>query len=159
MPSQGIYKRDELIQQVVKMRLQERLSPSTVLTILMDPNGLGYAKSYAYELMREAKVYISEVYSEYNINSIEEALADLYEQRESAERDKTLKSIDRRKLVRDLTKDINEIKGLYVQRHEVSVTEEPRLFNIEPINVIDITPKKLDEPDDTEENEEEGGIL
>jgi leucyl aminopeptidase (aminopeptidase T) len=104
----GKYKRDDLIQVIVKMRIEKQCSIRTVLSFLM--NDLGYAQSYAYELIREAKKYVAEIYKDNNVGSLEEAIAELEEQREVAKIEKN------RKLVLDISREIYKLKQLYVER-------------------------------------------
>lgn len=104
----GKYKRDDLVQIIVTMRIEKQCSIRTVLGFLM--NDLGYAQSYAYELIREAKKYVAEIYKDNNVGSLEEAIAELEEQREVAKLEKN------RKLVLDISREIYKLKQLYVER-------------------------------------------
>jgi len=109
----GKYKRDEMIQVLVNKRLKNNLSVNTMVQFIRDT--YGYKQSYAYELVQEARVKIAEIYAKWNEKTLEQAIGDLEEQKESAR-----KSGDR-KLVLEITKEINKITNLYTERIEHTV--------------------------------------
>lgn len=121
-PQSGIYKRDQLIRKITNLLIVECRTEQTVLQMLMDANGFNYSLSYAYELIRESRKQTAEIYAGWTINALELALADLSEQKEQA------KKAGDRKLVRILTRDINEMKGLYIQKHQITITQIPRMY-------------------------------
>ena len=110
----GKFSRDEIVQAIVKNVLVDCFSKMTVLTYLKEE--LGYKHAYAYELIAQADKYIAEVYKDYAVKAIERRIADLEEQRESAKRSKDMK------LCLEITKEINKISQLYVERTEISGT-------------------------------------
>ncbi len=150
----GKYKRDILVNKIIDLILTHKRSESTILRMLMDVNGeFKYAQSYAYELIREARKYTADVYRDWAIGLIENRVAELTEDIESIHNDKKLKPSERYRLILDNRKELNKIQGLYVERHDISITEYQPLFPIEPIKVIDITPKEI------EGDQEDKGIL
>ena len=84
----------------------------------------GYKQSYAYEIVREARIKIADVYKNWNENALEEAIADLDEQKEKALKE------GNSKLVLEITKEINKISGLYIQKVDVTSAGQPIQINI-----------------------------
>jgi len=108
MGAKAKYLREDLIQAVIKMKLQHCASQMTILNFLK--NDTGMAQTTAYEIIAEAHKVIYETYKEWNKDMLENALADLEEQRESAKLSKE------KKLVLEITKEINKLKGLHIQK-------------------------------------------
>jgi len=134
----GKYKREEIIRALIKMKLEECASQYTMLNFLKD--NFDYKQSYAYELLREADAKIAEIYKEYNKNSIELAIASLEEQFEVARKHKD------RKLMLEITKEINKIKGIYAaQKVEHSGAVQ--------INTIKLIETVKDKKEDNNNNE------
>lgn len=121
----GKINREEIIQLLIKKRLENNLSINTMVRFCMET--FNYQQSYAYELVRETRLRISSIYKDWNVNALEEAIGELEEQLEGASRDKN------RKLMLDITKEINKLKGLYVDKVEHSGS-----VNIETIKLKEI---------------------
>lgn len=108
MADKSKFKRQDIVQSIIKMKLEKCASQMTILNFLK--NDLGLGQTNAYDLIGEANKVIVETYKDWNKDMIEKAIADLEEQRESA------KLTKEKKLVLEITKEINKIKGLYIER-------------------------------------------
>jgi hypothetical protein len=106
--AKGKINREELVQTLVKWRLEKKLSTHTLLKVCMEQ--FGYKQSYAYELVKEAREHIAQVYKDCAVNAYEESVAELEEQLESAKRSND------KKLLLDIQKELNKIKQLYVEK-------------------------------------------
>lgn len=116
--------REQIIQLLVDKRLRDKLTIYDMTDFVMTQ--FGYKQSYAYELVRDARNKIADIYKNWNENLLDQTIGDLEQQKRQAEKD------GNRKLVLEITKEINKISGLYVERVDVT-------GNIEhSINVIKI---------------------
>ncbi len=109
----AVNKKLEIIQELIQMRIKKSLPIYDMVEYVK--NTYGYEQSYAYDCVREARKQIAEVYKEWNINALEEAISDLEEQKKEAGDDK--------KLALDITKEINKIKGLYTERIDLNIID------------------------------------
>lgn len=105
------YKRDDIVQALIKARLEKGMSTNSMVQYCKQQ--FGFEQSYSYDLVREARMKIAEIYKEWNIHALEESIADLEEQREIARQAKD------RKLYLEISKELNKIKGLYVERQHI----------------------------------------
>lgn len=101
----GSLKRDEIVEVIIKKRINDKASFYSLLDFIKTE--YKYKQTYAYELLREARKKISEIYKEKNEFAIEEILSDLDEQKQEAKRNKNYK------LVLEITREENKIKGAY----------------------------------------------
>ncbi len=69
------WKKEDIINAIVKMRTENMATTKTILDFLM--NDLEYGQAYAYELIRESKDLIIELYKQDNISRVEEAIGQL----------------------------------------------------------------------------------
>jgi hypothetical protein len=112
MAAKAKYIREDIIQAIIKMKLQHCASQLTILNFLK--NDCKIKQTQAYGLIGEAHKIIAETYKHWNKDMLEQALADLEEQKESAKLSKD------RRLVLEITKEMNKIKGMYIERVEHS---------------------------------------
>jgi hypothetical protein len=103
MPKQ--IKTEDLVNGVVKMKVENGASNKTILDFLM--NNLGYGQSYAYEVMRDARKKIQEIWDKNAEAHLEEAKAHLEELYENAIRKKDMK------LALQVRQELNKLMGLY----------------------------------------------
>lgn len=124
--TKGKINREDLIQVVANWRLKDKVSNWKLVHMVMEE--YGYKQSYAYEIVREARLKIADVYRKWNENALEQAIADLEDQKEQARKSNNYK------LVLEITKEINKITGLYVERveHSGDVTH-----NIQVIKLVE----------------------
>lgn len=104
--------REDVIDSIIKMRINKGCSYATIMEFLI--NELNYAKSYSYELIRDAKVEINE-------RSIINFGEDLKEDIERFE-ELYFKAIqeNNKKEARELLKEICKLKGHYVERQDIT---------------------------------------
>lgn len=104
------YTKDELTQIITKMMIKEKKTQVDIFNWLQ--NDLGYKDKWCYSLVSQAKKKMSEIYKEETKDLLEIAIYELEEQRKIA-----FENNDRR-LVLDISKEINKIKGLYTEKVE-----------------------------------------
>jgi hypothetical protein len=103
MPKQ--VKTEDLINGIVKMRVENGASNKTILDFLQ--NDLGYGQSYAYEVIREARKRIQEIWDRNAEAHLEESKGQLEELYENAIRKKDMK------LALQVRQELNKLMGLY----------------------------------------------
>jgi len=106
------YSKEELINSVIKMRLENMASTKTILSFLMTE--LEYGQTYSYEILKEARQQIQNYYKDLNSASLEEAIGQLEEMAEDAKRKRNYK------LAFDIRKELSKIQGHYTERIELS---------------------------------------
>jgi hypothetical protein len=108
------FKKDDLIDAVVKMRIEKMCSTKTIIKDFL-MGECGYGQAYAYEILREARKKIVEYYKVSNESAIEEAVGQLEEMAENAKNSKNYK------LAFEIRKELNKIIGAYeAQKIELS---------------------------------------
>jgi len=125
MPKQ--IKTEDLVNGVVKMKVEKGASNKTILDFLM--NDLGYGQSYAYEVMREARKKIQEIWDKNAEAHLEEAKAHLEELYENAIRKKDMK------LALQVRQELNKLMGLY-SPEKLDITSNGQ--TISEIKIIEI---------------------
>ena len=127
-------KRQDLINEIIELRINQGYSNINLLNYLMNEKKL--SQPYSYELMRNAKGTIAEMTLAAFKEDIENEIARwevLYQ-----------KAIEENNLhiAKDVQKEISKIKGLYIERQEV--THQLELKTIKLIEIKDNT-KQIDE--------------
>lgn len=125
MPKQ--VKTEDLINGIVKMRVENGASNKTILDFLQ--NDLGYGQSYAYEIMREARKKIQEIWDKNAEAHLEESKGQLEELYEVAIRKKDMK------LALQIRQELNKLMGLY-SPDKVDITSNGQ--TISEIKIIEI---------------------
>jgi hypothetical protein len=125
MPKQ--IKTEDLVNGVVKMKVENGASNKTILDFLM--NNLGYGQSYAYEVMRDARKKIQEIWDKNAEAHLEEAKAHLEELYENAIRKKDMK------LALQVRQELNKLMGLY-SPEKLDITSNGQ--TISEIKIIEI---------------------
>ena len=115
----GKLNREDLIQVLVKRRLEDKMSNHQMIDFVM--TNYGYKQSYAYEIAREARLKIADLYKGWSERLVEQSIADLEAQKREAMRNND------RKLVLEITKELNKIQGLYVEKVEHSGSVEHKI--------------------------------
>lgn len=103
MPKQ--YKTEDLINSIVKMKVEKGSTNKTILDFLQ--NDLQYGQTYAYELLKKARVRIQEIWNKNAEAHLEESkgqLEELYE---------TSMTQGNYKLALQIRQEINKLMGLY----------------------------------------------
>lgn len=106
------YKKEEVVNLVVKMRLEDMCSTKTILDYLM--NDLKYGQTMAYNILKAARQQISDYYRELNTSSLEEAIGQMENLSEDAKKRKDYK------LAFEIRKEMSKIQGHYKERIELS---------------------------------------
>lgn len=112
MARKSIYKKEEIIKELVRLRLEEKYSMTTLLQLIQDK--YNYKIAAAYNILREVNNYISNIYKENHKEILERQVADLENQRELAKKEKN------NKLVLEITKEINKIYGLHSEKLDIT---------------------------------------
>jgi hypothetical protein len=100
------YKKEDIIDAIVKMRIEKGSSTKTIIqNFLMGE--LGYKQSYSYQLLQEARTKIVELYDTQNKELANEALGHLESMYEDAIKGKNMK------MALDIRKEISKLTGLY----------------------------------------------
>lgn len=126
------WKREDIINAIIKMRIEEMATTKTIIDFLM--NDLHYGQTYAYELVKDSREKIKKLYDTNNIAVLEEALAHLEEMLEAAKREKN------RKMQLEVRKEINKLLGLYAaEKVEVSGQVQIQTIKLKEIKKDDGT--------------------
>jgi pyruvate/2-oxoglutarate dehydrogenase complex dihydrolipoamide acyltransferase (E2) component len=119
------WKRQDIIDAIVKMRIDKGASTKTILNDFL-MGELNYKISYSYSLMAEAREQIIELYQTTNKSLANEALGQLESLYEDAIKDKN------KKLALEIRKEINKLTGVYAaEKVQVSGLEN---LTIEIVN-------------------------
>lgn len=109
------YKREAVIENIIKLRIEKGLTYLNILTFLMEQ--CKYSQSYSYELIKNAK-------TEINDRSIQLFGEDIKEDIERFENlyQSNLES-NNNKEARECLKEIAKLKGHYVERMDIKVND------------------------------------
>lgn len=115
------FKRNDIIDLIIDMRLNKGKSRTTIFNYLKDE--LGYSPSYSYDLIRDAA-------KEFDIRAIQNFGEDLKEDIERFEilYEDAIKS-GNKKEAREVLKEISKLKGHYKERVEMSIVEYKAKFD------------------------------
>lgn len=106
------YKTQEVIDSIIKMKINKWCSTRTILDFLQ--KDLGYKQTRAYQIYRMANDEIKKMFTETQEHWKETAIGQLQELAEEAKLNKKYK------LAFEIRKDISDIVGLYIERIEHS---------------------------------------
>jgi len=110
-----LYKTDDIINSIVRMKVEKGASNKTILEFLQ--NDLGYKNSMAYDLLRDARKRIQLIWDKNYEAHLEESKGQLEEMLEKAFKDKNMK------LALAIRQELNKMMGLY-QAEKVDITLE-----------------------------------
>lgn len=99
------WKKEDIVNAIVKMRTEQMATTKTILDFLM--NDIGYGQTYSYELIKESRTKIIELYNKGNIARVEESIAQLENMMERAYQKKDYK------LAYNIRQEINKLTGAY----------------------------------------------
>lgn len=116
-----LVKTEDLINSIVKMKVEKGASNKTILEFLQDD--LEYGQSYAYEILREARKRIQEIWDKNAEAHLEESKGQLEELYEEAIRTKN------GKLALEIRKEMNKLMGLYAAE-KIELSGEIKGINI-----------------------------
>lgn len=124
MPKQ--IKTEDLINGVVKMKIENGASNKTILDFLQ--KDMGYGLTYSYEIIKKARVKIQQIWDKNAEAHLEEAKGQLEEMLEGALSDKNIK------LALQIRQEINKLMGLYAaEKIEVSGLDSIKIEIVNPI--------------------------
>ena len=106
----------DIVQLIIKLKVKEKISNYSLINILQS-TPYNYSLTQCYRYIKKANLTIAEIYKDWNINALEEALNDLSEQKEAA------KIAEDRKLILEITKEENKLKGLYTEKINLSIEQ------------------------------------
>ncbi len=116
--------RENIIMALVKMRVERFATTKTMLDFLQN-KPLSYKDSYAYELIRESKKRIQQIFKEEYEESFHNALARLEE---------IIETTKNEKVRLDSQKELNKLLGLY-RPQKVDITSNGKELNISEVIV------------------------
>jgi nucleoid DNA-binding protein len=105
------YKKEDIIEELVKMRIEDMASNKSLLNHIYTK--YGYKQTYAYELIKEAREKIREIWKENDEASLNEAIGQMEQMAEDAKKGKNYK------LAFEIRKELSKIQGHYTERLEV----------------------------------------
>lgn len=115
------FKTIDLVNSIVSMKVEKGASNKTILDFLQ--NDLKYGQTYAYEILREARKKIQEIWDKNAEAHLEESKGQLEELYEDAIRNKNSK------LALEIRKEMNRLMGLYAAE-KIELSGELRAINI-----------------------------
>ncbi len=107
-------KKSDIVEELIKLRLEQNWSTHSLVEYTKEK--YGYKQTYAYEIIKDVRDYMASLQKDWAFNALEQQLTELENQLERA------KQFNERKLILDITKEINKLKGLYVEKVEHSIT-------------------------------------
>jgi len=114
-------KTEDLINSVVKMKVENGASNKTILDFLQ--NDLEYGQTYSYEILKEARKKIQQIWDNNAEAHLEESKGQLEELYEDAIRNKN------HKLALEIRKEMNRLMGLYAAE-KIELSGELKSINI-----------------------------
>lgn len=128
------YKREDIIDSIVKMRIEKGSSTKTIIQDYL-MGQLKFGQTYSYDLLKAAREKIIKIYETQNVSLANEALGHLESMYEDAIREKN------KKLALEIRKEMNKLTGLYAaEKIEVSGA-----LKIETIKLVEIKKDNKDE--------------
>jgi hypothetical protein len=99
------WKKEDIINAIISMRTEKMATTKTILDFLMDD--IGYGQTYSYQLIKESREKIIEIYDANNVSKVEEAMAQLETM--------LLRSYQKSdyKLSYNIRQELNKLQGLY----------------------------------------------
>jgi hypothetical protein len=121
MIMKGVSK-EKILEELIELRCKRGYSSTSLLTYLKDTHG--YAQSRAYDLIREARELMGEIYNEINVDALKDSIIFLENMRQNA------LGQGEAKLALDIQKELNKVNQLYVQKLDITSKGEKITINI-----------------------------
>lgn len=99
------WKKEDIINAIIIMRTEKMATTKTILEFLMDD--IGYGQTYSYQLIKESRDKIIEIYDANNASKVEEAMAQLETMLERSYQRSDYK------LSYNIRQELNKLQGLY----------------------------------------------
>ena len=101
-----------IIEEIINLRIKKGYSSPSLVNYLKDTYDLN--QSRAYELIKEAKTKLGEIYSKVNENALEESIILMEEMRQRE------LGLGNTKLALEIQKELNKINQLYIQKLDIT---------------------------------------
>ena len=99
------WKKEDIINAIISMRTEKMATTKTILDFLM--NDIGYGQTYSYQLIKESREKIIEIYDSNNVSKVEEAMAQLETMLQRSYQKSDYK------LSYNIRQELNKLQGLY----------------------------------------------
>jgi len=104
----------KVIEEIISLRCKHAYSSTSLVQYLKTTYNL--QQSRAYELIRDARLQMGEIYEEVNKDSLKDSILFMENLRQDA-----LKS-GNKKLALEIQKELNKVNQLYIERQEIKLT-------------------------------------
>jgi len=121
MIMKGVSK-EKILEELIELRCKRGYSSTSLLTYLKDTHG--YAQSRAYDLIREARELMGEIYNEINVDALKDSIIFLENMRQDA------LGRGEPKLALDIQKELNKVQQLHIQKLDITSKGEKIVINI-----------------------------
>lgn len=111
-----------IIDEIIELRIKKGYSSTSLINYLKEKYEIKNRR--AYELIKEAKTKLGEIYSKVNENALEEAIIIMESMRETE-----LKK-GSNKLALEIQKELNKVNQLYIQKLDITSGGEKITINI-----------------------------
>jgi len=114
--------KEKILEELIELRCKRGYSSTSLLTYLKDTHG--YAQSRAYDLIREARELMGEIYNEINVDALKDSIIFLENMRQDA------LGRGEPKLALDIQKELNKVQQLHIQKLDITSKGEKIVINI-----------------------------
>lgn len=125
--------KEQIINALVKMRIEKFSSQRTMLDFLM--NQLGYKRTYAYELLDLARKRIGEIFKEEHEDAYEAAVGRLQE---------IIETTTSEKIRLEATKELHKLQGIY-RPQRIDITSNGKTVGVNIIVKSDEDKKNIED--------------
>lgn len=113
---------NKVIEEIIELRIKKGYSSSSLVKYLKETHDISSTR--AYELIKEARELLGEIYAKVNENALEESIILLEEMRQ-----KEL-GIGNTKLALEIQKELNKVNQLYIQKLDITSGGEKIIINV-----------------------------
>lgn len=130
------WKKEDIINAIIVMRTEKMATTKTILDFLM--NQIGYGQTYSYELIKESRDKIIEIYDSNNHSRVEEAMGQMEAMLEESHKRKDYK------LSYNIRQELNKLQGLYAAQK----IEHSGKLDITGLDIVDAIRKIEDKKEE-----------
>jgi hypothetical protein len=123
------FDKDKIINEIIELRIKKGYSSTSLVKYLEETHKVKVAR--AYELIRESREKMGEVYNKVNDKILEESIIFLEQMRQDALNTKN------NRLALEIQKELNKVNNLYIKKLDITT-------NGESINIKDLLKFKDD---------------
>jgi hypothetical protein len=113
---------NKVIEEIIQLRLKNGYSSTSLVNYLKETYDINQAR--AYELIKEARVVMGEVYNEINTDPIKDSILVMENMLQKALGEGEMK------IALDIQKELNKVNQLYVERTEIKHTGSLDIRNL-----------------------------